>query len=135
MIKCKLSDCGFKHEQWGRYSYGSQRIATCERCIGGKESLIIHIGASTVNWLLSDPSEENKAFVLFDCNASEGSERICGGFELPSDLRPMLGCQTADRYFWSAESGNLVIRLRKEHCWPEFSRQQLGDAQFQQLFA
>lgn len=134
-MRKNLQTLGFKHEQWGRYSYGSQKIATCERSIREDDSLSIHVGKSTVNWLLSGASKGEKAFVLFDCNASEGSERICGGFELPSDLRPMLGCQTADRYFWSAESGNLVIRLQKEHCWPEFSRQQLGDAQFQQLFA
>ena len=134
-MRKNLQTLGFKHEQWGRYSYGSQRIATCERNIGGKESLSSHIGDATVNWLLSGASEGGRVFVLFDCIASEGSERICGGFELPSNLRPMLGRQTADRYFWSAESGNLVIRLRKENCWPGFSRQQLGDAQFQQLFA
>ena len=58
-----LQTLGFKHEQWGRYSYGSQRIATCERNIGG-EGIADHdhIGKTTVNWLLSRRIERGKSF-------------------------------------------------------------------------
>lgn len=129
-----LEAVGFRHEIGGRYTYGSQLIATCERNLGEKESRCIHIYSTTVEWLISGIANGKKAFVLFDCSKSSGDESICGGFELPSNLQPKLGRQTADRFFLSAESGNLVIRLRKKDCWDEFSRQQLGDTQFEQLF-
>lgn len=130
----KLDELGFCHEIGRRYTYDSQLIATCERNLGEQDSRCIHICATTVEWLISGIAKGKKAFVLFECSKSSGNESICGGFELPSNLQPKLGRQTADRFFLSAESGNLVIRLRKEDCWDDFSRQQLGDAQFEQLF-